>query len=77
MYKRYERGNEEIMMNELRKPFHEELRMCLLEGTERLLRRKAALGEKVVYAHPDGTPLEMTAADALQLFLDRKESSKV
>lgn len=41
------------MMNELRKPFHEELRMCLLEGTERLLSRKAALGEKVVYAHPD------------------------
>ncbi len=52
-------------------PFHEELRACLLAGTERLLRRKAALGENVVYAHPDGSPMEMPAAEALVLFREK------
>jgi|GluameStandDraft_1065615.scaffolds.fasta_scaffold00258_42 hypothetical protein len=52
-------------------PFHEELRACLLAGTERLLRRKAALGENVVYAHPDGSLIEMPAAEALVLFREK------
>ncbi len=58
------------------KPFYEALRICLLDGTEKLLRRKAALGENVVYAYPDGSPMEMSAADALELFIKDRASSK-
>jgi len=50
----------------------EALRECLLVGTERLLRRKAALGESVVYANADGSPLVLPASDALALFLKER-----
>ena len=38
-------------------------------SVERTLRRKAALGEYVVYAHPDGTPYTIPAAEALDRYL--------
>jgi len=40
-------------------------------SVERTLRRKAALGEYVVYAHPDGTPYTIPAAEALDRYLSR------
>ena len=41
-------------------------------SVERTLRRKAALGEYVVYAHPDGTPYTLPAAEALDRYLSRQ-----
>lgn len=58
------------------RPFYEELRDCLLDGTEKLLRRKAALGENVAYAYPDGSPMEIPAAEALELFLKERTLGK-
>lgn len=51
----------------------EALRECILSGTERMLRRKAALGESVVYANADGSPLVLSASDALELFLKERQ----
>ena len=41
-------------------------------SVERTLRRKAALGEYVVYAHPDGTPYTIPATEALDRYLSRQ-----
>lgn len=64
------------MNSDFTKPFYEDMRACLLDGTEKLLRRKAALGENVVYSNNDGTLIEMPAAKALQLFLENRQSQR-
>lgn len=38
-------------------------------SVERTLLRKAALGEYVVYAHPDGTPYTIPATEALDRYM--------
>lgn len=38
------------------KAFIDNIQQALEISVEKTLRRKAALGESVVYAHPDGTP---------------------
>lgn len=51
----------------------ERITMGMKLSVERTLRRKAALGENVVYAHPDGTPYIIPATEALSRHLERAE----
>ena len=55
------------------KDFIENIQRALEISAEKTLRRKAALGESVVYAHPDGTPYTMPAAEALEHYLSSGE----
>lgn len=45
--------------------YFEKLKKGLNLSVERTLQRKAALGEYVVYARPDGTPYIIPATEAL------------
>lgn len=55
------------------KEYFERVRIGLELSVERTLRRKAALGHDVVYAHPDGTPYTMPASEALAHYLEGRK----
>ena len=55
------------------KVFIDNIQQALEISVEKTLRRKAALGESVVYAHPDGTPYTLPATEALARYLTTKQ----
>ena len=56
------------------KAFIDNIQQALEISVEKTLRRKAALGESVVYAHPDGTPYTLPATETLNYHRWRNES---